>query len=120
MSYSLWAFCVILYQTGTLAQGNTRDPEDSYPQKRYFAEDIYCENVTEIVFVGFFPCLRNANFVTSEKLSQCDLLAEAAAYLAVERVNQDPTILTNITLRLHPIYIPQSNDSITVSYQVTH
>ena len=74
--------------------------------RRYHADTINCQQVDEIAFIGFFPCLRTdgADFKASERLGECDLLAEAAAYLAVDRVNQDPDILTNITLRLRPVY----------------
>ena len=74
---------------------------------------IDCQDVAEIVFVGIFPCPRDSNFVASKNISECDLLAEAAAYLAVERVNQDPDILPNITLRLHPIYVSTNEVRIT-------
>ena len=74
-------------------------------QMRFDASSIDCQNVTEIVFVGFFPCLRDASFEASKSISECDLLAEAAAHLAVERVNGNPDILPNITLSLHPTYV---------------
>ena len=73
---------------------------------RFGASRINCQNVTEIVFVGIFPCLRDvSNFVAPQNISQCDLLAEAAAYLAVERVNQAEDVLPNIALSLRPTYV---------------
>ena len=78
-------------------------------QRRYGANAVRCQDVREIYFTAFFPCLRNmgtepAEVAASGRLGDCDLLAEAAAHLAVERVNRDPTILPNITLKLFPIY----------------
>ena len=87
-------------------------------QRRYRADSVDCPSVTEIVLIGFFPCVRNdSNFTALEKLSECDILAEAAAHLAVDRVNQDPTILPNITLRLHPVYTP-TNQVFMIIYPV--
>ena len=101
--------------------------DTSYPQRRYKAEVVDCQNVSEVVFLSFFPCLQgrdtSSRLTASEKLSECDLLAEAAAHLAVERVNQDPDILPNITLKLHPIFIPKSEELVTVRhwcYQCKH
>ena len=112
--YGMGCIAVLLCNT-SMAQRSGRDPS-SYPQRRYGAEAVDCQSVSEIAFVSFFPCFRNENFtLTSEKLSECDLLAEAAAHLAVERVNQDPHILPNITLKLHPVYTPNSKELITVS-----
>ena len=71
---------------------------------RYNASSIDCLNVTEIMFTGIFPCLRDNSFEASQNISECDLLAEAAAHLAVERVNEDQNVLPNVTLSLHPIY----------------
>ena len=77
-------------------------------ERRYNAESIECQNVTEITFVGVFPCIRKDSKSESERLSECDLLAEAAANLAIERVNRDPDILPNITLKLSPLYVSNS------------
>ena len=111
--FGLVSAAALLFHTG-IAQKIRREPS-SYHQRHYGAETVDCQNVSEIVFVSFFPCLRNDKFTASEKLSECDLLAEAAAHLAVERVNQDPDILPNITLKLYPIYTPNSKESLTVS-----
>ena len=72
---------------------------------RFDASSINCRNVTGIIFVGSFPCRRGSNFVAPKNIGECDLLAEAATHLAVERVNQDPGILPNITLKLYPTYV---------------
>ena len=107
---------VILITLGSVTYGsvatqlNQRLEDSSLRyQRRYGAASVVCQNVHEIVFVGFFPCRRNgrseySDFNASDKMDDCDLLAEAAAYLAVERVNEDPTILPNITLKLRPVY----------------
>lgn len=90
-----------------------------YSQRHYNADSINCQNVTEIVFLSFFPCLRQngSGFEASKSISGCDLLAEAGAHLAVERVNQDPDVLPNITLKLYPIYVPNNgSNSLTVSH----
>ena len=94
--------------------------QTSTDSRRYDAEEVNCQNVSEIVFISFFPCFRNdstdSEFSPLERLGECDLLAEAAAYLAVDRVNEDPTILPNITLQIRPVYIPTRTDSNTVSF----
>ena len=91
-----------------------------YSPRHYNADLINCQNVSEIVFLGFFPCLRQngSGFEASKNITinECDLLAEAAAHLAVERVNQDPDVLPNITLRLYPIHVPNGSNSLTVSH----
>ena len=114
-------FAVLLFSCYAVKEANTEAEDSSsyyYSRRRYGAESVDCQNVTKIVFVSFFPCLRtdgDTDFKASERLGECDLLAEAAAYLAVDRVNQDPDILPNITLELYPIYIPTSEESNTVS-----
>jgi hypothetical protein len=90
-----------------------------YSPRHYNADAINCQNVSEIVFLGFFPCLRQNNgsgFEASRNIKECDLLAEVAAQLAVERVNADPDVLPNVTLRLYPIYIPSVGNPLTVSH----
>ena len=98
--------------------------EDDEALRRYGAEFIDCQNISEIVFLGFFPCLRqngrSAELLPSESIRDCDLLAEAAAQLAVERVNSDPDILPNITLTLYPIYVPSNRESQAVSNHHSH
>lgn len=88
--------------------------------RRYDADTVNCQNVSEITFLGYFPCLRpDSSFNASESIKECDLLAEAAAHLAVERVNGDPNILSNITLKLYPIYVPRQREAKAVSDIVT-
>lgn len=109
-----------------MTQVNKNDMEETYydqPLTRYGADFVDCQGISEIVFLSFFPCLRqnHSGFNASENISECDLLAEAAAHLAVERVNRDPNILPNITLRLYPIYVPSRRDSQEVStYTYNH
>jgi hypothetical protein len=94
-----------------------------YSPRHYNADAINCQNVSEIVFLGFFPCLRQNNgsgFEASRNIKECDLLAEVAAQLAVERVNADPDVLPNVTLRLYPIYIPSGGNPLTVSHCLIH
>ena len=101
-----------------MSQVNINDMEgDNMPSRRYDADMVDCQNVSEIVFLGFFPCLRQngSGFEASKNISECDLLSEAAARLAVERVNGDPDVLPNITLKLYPIYVPSKRASQAVS-----
>ena len=113
-SLLVWLAILLCHMHTGLAQGQSS--HTYYPQRRYNADIIDCQNVSEIVFLSFLPCLRNdSGFEASENISECDLLAEAAAHLAVERVNQDPNTLHNITLKLYPIYVPNGKGSFTVS-----
>ena len=102
---SVWVFSVLAFYAGVICSQQD-DPVSRFRhQRRYHASRVDCQKVTDIVFVGFFPCVRDdSNLTAPEKLNNCDLLVEAAAYLAVDRVNNDRTILSNITLRLLPIY----------------
>ena len=65
-----------------------------------------CESVKKVSFLGFVPCqtgfqLEN-RFLSqkSEALRECDALVQAAIEVAVERINGDPNILTNVTLEV--------------------
>lgn len=63
-------------------------------------------NSTEIVLLALYPpCTKEAHSSSElEKLEQCDLLTEVAIDLAVERINQNPSILPDgATLRVLPI-----------------
>lgn len=117
--HSFMLLCLLLAfikQSCSETQMSAGNSSSSYPQRRYSARSVDCQNVSEIVFLSYFPCVRsNSDFVALNKLDECDLLAEAAAHLAVDRINQDPTILPNITLKLYPMYIPSGNTFITVS-----
>ena len=112
----VWLVCHTVYIMTSSAQHQTNGTY--YSPRHYNADAINCQNVSEIVFLGFFPCLREngSDFDALKSISECDLLAEAAARLAVERVNGDPDILPNITLKLHPIYVPNGGNFLTVSH----
>ena len=121
----LLALCICLDEVNFSLGGMTQEnmhilnmEEDNQPLRRYDADLVDCQEISEIVFLSFFPCLRQngSGFEASKNISECDLLAEAAAHLAVERVNQNPDILPNITLRLYPIYVPSKRASQAVSY----
>ena len=72
-------------------------------------------NVTEIVFLALYPpCSEEARSSSSEleRLEQCDVLAEAAIDLAVERINHDPSILPEgATLRVIPVRFEEEDDA---------
>ena len=83
-------------------------------KRHYNGDAVDCQNVSRIVFLGFFSCPRNVDVPASEKLRDCDLLAEVAAQLAVEWVNEDTTILPpGVDLELYPIHVPDSVESTT-------
>ena len=109
-------------QGGMTQENNIDMKEDNQPLRRYDADLVDCQNISEIVFLGFFPCLRQngSDFEVSTSISECDLLAETAAHLAVERVNQDQDVLPNITLKLYPIYVPSKRVSQAVSHINIH
>ena len=64
-----------------------------------------CRNVSEVVFLTFYPCFMEASSRSElGLLEQCDLLTIAAITLASERVNGDASILpAGSTLRVLPI-----------------
>ena len=118
LSFVLNTACMTCAPDGS----GTMESSDHLTLRRYNAESVDCENVAEIGFLGgFFPCPRRngSSFEASKSISECDLLAETAAHLAVERVNQDSDILPNITLiqKLYPIYVPSRRESQAVSTQ---
>ena len=90
----------------------------SFPTTRYGADTIDCQQVSRIIFLGFFPCPPkgdlNGDLPASEKLKRCDLLAEVAAQLAVDRLNSGTVLPAAAELALYPIYVPDSEDA-TVS-----
>ena len=85
-----------------------------------------CESAKKVSFLGFVPpcqqISQTARKLHNKSLSQigeslrgCDVLVAAAIELAVERINGNPDILTNITLDVH-----QLPDSDTEPGQVSH
>ena len=114
-----WLGALLIHTFNVDAQMISAPTMNQYPKRHYNAGYIDCRNITEIVFLSFFPCLRNDyGFDAPESIRECDLLAEAAAQLAVDRVNEDPTILPNITLQLYPVYVPSGKGSLTVSLPI--
>lgn len=107
LSWVLILMSILAFKLPALAQRNILNNPSfrDRNQMRFLASSIDCQNVTEIFFVGSFPCLRDTNFEASKSISECDLLAEAAAHLAVERVNRNSDILPNITLSLHSTFV---------------
>ena len=105
--------CVLVFVLLTTEAQRAREI-DGRNERRFGASGIRCQDLREIVFVAFFPgpCLSNnteshtldGGVDGASGVGECDFLVEAAARLAVDRVNQDPTVLPNITLRLHPVY----------------
>ena len=75
-----------------------------------------CENVTNITFLTFLPCLQEfSDNGTSifEKLDSCDILTTTAVELAVERANQKQNVLGRNSqfLSLTPLHGVTSSDS---------
>ena len=56
-----------------------------------------CENVTNVTFLTFLPCLKEFGDTASifEQLDSCDLLTRAAVELAVERANRNWNVSGN-------------------------
>ena len=107
--------CVVL-SGGAAPQRHETARSCDYLRRRYNGDAVNCQNVSRIVFLGFFPCPRDVDVPASEKLRDCDLLAEVAAQLAVERANEDTTILPpGVELELYPIHVPDSVESTMVS-----
>ena len=65
-----------------------------------------CENVKKVSFLGFVSRQTGFQFenrvlsLESETLRVSDALVQAAIELAVERINGDPNVLSNITLEV--------------------
>ena len=52
-------------------------------------------------FLGFFPCSPDSN----RDLNQCDMLTLSAVELAIDKINQDPNILSCFKLELLSVFI---------------
>ena len=61
-----------------------------------------------LYFLGFFPCSPDLN----RDLNECDMLIMRAVELAVEKINQDPNILSCFKLKLLPVHV---NNPVKVS-----
>ena len=62
-------------------------------------------------FLGFFPCSPDSN----RDLNECDMLTMSAVELAIDKINQDPNILSCFKLELLPVF---TNDPIQVRLQL--
>ena len=54
-----------------------------------------------LYFLGFFPCSPDSN----RDLNECDMLTLSAVELAIEKINQDPNILSCFKLELLPVFL---------------
>ena len=80
---------------------------DSYPQR--FLYNCTSEEVKHSLrFLGFFPCSSDSN----RDLNECDMLTMSAVELAIDKINQDPNILSCFKLELLPVF---TNNPIQVS-----
>ena len=60
-----------------------------------------CPNHT-LNLVAFVPCYDDTSLEWSE--SQCDVFVYSAAQLAADHINRDPSILSNVTVDIRPLY----------------
>lgn len=69
----------------------------------------------EIIFLALYPPCSQEAISSSEdlvRLDQCDVLAEAAVDLAVERINRNPGILPEgATLRVIPVRFEEEEEN---------
>ena len=56
-------------------------------------------------FIGFFPCSPDS----SRDLNECDMLTMSAVELAINKINQDPNILSCFKLQLLPVFTNKVN-----------
>ena len=56
-------------------------------------------------FLGFFPCSPDSN----RDLNECDMLTLSAVDLAIDKINQDPNILSCFKLELLPVFSNEVN-----------
>ena len=54
-----------------------------------------------LYFLGFFPCSPDSN----RDLNVCDMLTMSAVELAIDKINQDPNILSCFKLELLPVFL---------------
>ena len=52
-------------------------------------------------FLAFFPCSPYSN----RDLNECDMLTMSAVELALDKINQDPNILSCFKLELLPVFL---------------
>ena len=58
-----------------------------------------------LYFLGFFPCSPDSN----RDLNECDMLTLSAVELAIDKINQDPNILSCFKLELLPVFANEVN-----------
>ena len=58
-----------------------------------------------LYFLGFFPCSPDSN----RDLNECDMLTLSAVELAIDKINQDPNILSCFKLKLLPVFSNEVN-----------
>ena len=58
-----------------------------------------------LYFLGFFPCSPDSN----RDLNECDMLTMSAVELAIDKINQDPNILSCFKLKLLPVFSNEVN-----------
>ena len=99
--FSLSLLLVALFATGQFAAAQLRNSSANCIRRR---------SNSEIVFLAFYPCSADPSDGTEsskselERLEECDLLSVAAINLAVERINDNRSILPDgSTLRVIPI-----------------
>ena len=61
-----------------------------------------------LYFLGFFPCSPDSN----RDLNECDMLTMSAVELAIDKINQDPNILSCFKLELLSVHV---NNPVKVS-----
>ena len=58
-----------------------------------------------LYFLGFFPCSPDSN----KDINECDMLTLSAVELAIDKINQDPNILSCFKLELLPVFTNEVN-----------
>ena len=58
-----------------------------------------------LYFLGFFPCSPDSN----RDLNECDMLTMSAVELAIDKINQDPNILSCFKLELLSVFANEVN-----------
>ena len=76
-----------------------------------FCEGYKLDNCTSeaakhpLYFLGFFPCSPDSN----RDLNECDMLTMSAVELAIDKINQDPNLLSCFKLELLPVFSNEVN-----------
>ena len=67
-------------------------------------------------FLGFFPCSPDSK----RALNECDMLTMSAVELAIDKINQDPNILSCFKLELLPVFTNDPIHLFICLYSYTH